>query len=67
MISTRSEDLLSIVRLGLQPRAVKPMKIIVVGAGMSGLVAAYELHAPPFNAQAYPDLYPKVWLTNHRV
>jgi monoamine oxidase len=43
MISTRTEDLLSIVRLGLQPRAVQPLKIIVVGAGMAGLVAAYEL------------------------
>ena len=43
MVSTRSEDLLSIVRLGLQPQSVNPKKIIVVGAGMAGLVAGYEL------------------------
>ncbi len=43
MASTRTEDLLSIVRVGLRPQAVKPKKIIVVGAGMAGLVAGYEL------------------------
>jgi monoamine oxidase len=40
---TRSEDLLSIVRLGLRPQVAHPRKVIVVGAGMAGLVAAYEL------------------------
>ena len=40
---TQTEDLLSIVRLGLQPRAAIPKKIIVIGAGMAGLVAGYEL------------------------
>jgi monoamine oxidase len=35
--------MLSIVESGLQPRAIKPKKIIVVGAGMAGLVAGYEL------------------------
>jgi monoamine oxidase len=43
MVSTRTEDLLSIVRSGLQPRVNQPKKVVVVGAGMAGLVAAYEL------------------------
>ena len=43
MVATRTEDLLSIVRMGLQPRAINPKKVVVVGAGMAGLVAAYEL------------------------
>ena len=33
----------SIARHGLQPRADKPKRVIIVGAGMAGLVAAYEL------------------------
>ena len=43
MAPMRTADLLSIVESGLQPRAIKPKKIIVVGAGMAGLVAGYEL------------------------
>jgi monoamine oxidase len=43
MASIRTADLLSIVQSGLQPRAIKPKKIIIVGAGMAGLVAGYEL------------------------
>lgn len=43
MVSIRTDDLLSIVRFGLQPRTANPKKIIVVGAGMAGLVAGYEL------------------------
>lgn len=39
----RTEALLSIARAGLQPRAAHPKKMVVVGAGMAGLVAAYEL------------------------
>ena len=34
---------LPITQTGLQPRAPTPKKVIVVGAGMAGLVAAYEL------------------------
>ena len=37
------EDLLSIVRNGL-PKTTSKKKIIVVGAGMAGLSAAYVLH-----------------------
>jgi monoamine oxidase len=36
-------DYLALIQSGLQPRAAKPKKVIVVGAGMAGLVAAYEL------------------------
>jgi monoamine oxidase len=43
MVSTRTADLLSIVQSGLKPRAINSKKIIVVGAGMAGLVAGYEL------------------------
>jgi len=43
MAPIRTADLLSIVQSGLQPRTIKPTKIIVVGAGMAGLVAGYEL------------------------
>src|SRR6185503_10896059 len=43
MVSIRTNDLLSIVRSGLQPHTANPKKIIVVGAGMAGLVAGYEL------------------------
>lgn len=43
MVSTRTEALPSIVRLGLHPPAGHPKKVVVVGAGMAGLVASYEL------------------------
>ena len=43
MAPMRTADLLSIVGSGLQPRAINAKKIIVVGAGMAGLVAGYEL------------------------
>jgi NADPH-dependent 2,4-dienoyl-CoA reductase/sulfur reductase-like enzyme len=33
----------AIVRDGLQPQVVRPKRVVVVGAGMAGLVAAYEL------------------------
>jgi monoamine oxidase len=36
-------EYLQIIREGLQPKAEKPRKVVVVGAGMAGLVAAYEL------------------------
>ncbi len=36
-------DLLSIARRGLGVRASPPKRVVVVGAGMAGLVAAYEL------------------------
>ncbi len=41
-MTTRTADFLSIIERGLPP-AVAPKKVIVVGAGMAGLVAAYEL------------------------
>jgi monoamine oxidase len=41
---------LSLIHSGLQPKASRPKKVVIVGAGMAGLVAAYELqragHAP---------------------
>ncbi len=36
-------DVLSIAREGLSPRSGKRKKVLVIGAGMAGLVAAYEL------------------------
>jgi Flavin containing amine oxidoreductase/Sodium:sulfate symporter transmembrane region len=36
-------EYLSIVRCGLQPRATTPRRVVVVGAGIAGLVAAHEL------------------------
>ncbi|HEY3313564.1 MAG TPA: flavin monoamine oxidase family protein [Anaerolineales bacterium] len=36
-------DLLSIAQYGLAPRAAHPRKVVIVGAGMAGLVAAREL------------------------
>jgi len=35
--------LLSIVQNGLQPQAAHPKKVLIVGAGMAGLTAGYEL------------------------
>src|SRR6476620_7430623 len=43
MVTRRIEELLPIVRSGLQPRVLDPKKVVVVGAGMAGLVAAYVL------------------------
>ena len=43
MSAARTQHLLSIVQSGLQPDAVSPKRVIVVGAGMAGLTAAYEL------------------------
>lgn len=39
----RTETLLAVVRAGLQPAAAPPKRVVVVGAGMAGLVAAFEL------------------------
>ncbi|MGH2522492.1 MAG: flavin monoamine oxidase family protein, partial [Anaerolineales bacterium] len=36
-------DHLSLIQDGLQPKAALPRRVIIVGAGMAGLVAAYEL------------------------
>ena len=33
----------AMIQQGLQPKAARPKKIIIAGAGMAGLVAAYEL------------------------
>ncbi len=40
---TSGLDFLSLAREGLQPKAAAPKKVVIVGAGMAGLVAAYEL------------------------
>jgi monoamine oxidase len=40
---TGSLDYLSLAREGLKPKTASPKKVIVVGAGMAGLVAASEL------------------------
>lgn len=37
------QEMLSIVENGIQPKASKPSKVLVLGAGMAGLTAAYEL------------------------
>jgi monoamine oxidase len=41
--SRASHDYLGIIHEGLRPKAENPKRVIVVGAGMAGLVAAYEL------------------------
>lgn len=43
MISARTEDLLRVVRSGFPQKAISSKKVVVAGAGMAGLVAAYEL------------------------
>ena len=43
MASPTNSDWLSLVRPGLQPKAAVPKRVIIVGAGMAGLVAGYEL------------------------
>ncbi|MEO5951340.1 MAG: FAD-dependent oxidoreductase [Chloroflexia bacterium] len=43
MAYTSNEELQTIAREGLPPKAVYGNKVIVVGGGMAGLVAAYEL------------------------
>jgi monoamine oxidase len=43
-----TRDYLSLIRNGL-PRAAAPKKIIIVGAGMAGLTAAYELQRAGHN------------------
>lgn len=44
MPSLRTPDLLKLIQSGLPPRAAPPRRVIVVGAGMAGLVAAQQLH-----------------------
>ena len=43
MTNTGIGDYLALIQTGLQPRAARQKKVIVVGAGMAGLVAAYEM------------------------
>jgi monoamine oxidase len=43
MLRPRTAELLALVRQGLQPGVVHSRNVVVVGAGMAGLVAAYEL------------------------
>ncbi len=43
MTATPNAHWLSLIQTGFQPKAAKPKKVIVVGAGMAGLVAAAEL------------------------
>lgn len=42
-VTQTNSDYLAIIRRGLPPRSERPQRVIVVGAGMAGLVAAYEL------------------------
>ena len=41
--SVQQPDYLSIIQHGLQPAASRARRVLIVGAGMAGLVAAYEL------------------------
>jgi monoamine oxidase len=41
--SAQQEDYVRLIRDGFPPNGSKPKKVIIVGAGMAGLVAAYEL------------------------
>jgi len=43
MYSIQTNDFLSIARSGLYPHLSRPSNVVIVGAGMAGLVAAYEL------------------------
>jgi monoamine oxidase len=43
MVPTTSSEHLEILQRGLQPRADRPARVLVIGAGMAGLVAASEL------------------------
>lgn len=43
MMTGISLDFLALARAGLQPKAARPKKVVIVGAGIAGLVAAYEL------------------------
>jgi monoamine oxidase len=43
MIPPHSNDLLAIAQAGLEPEITQPKRIIIAGAGIAGLVAAYEL------------------------
>lgn len=43
MVSIKTLDLLSLIKSGL-PRTAPPRRVVVVGAGMSGLVVAQQLH-----------------------
>ena len=43
MSSRELRNLRSVIQSGLPASGGRPQKVIVVGAGMAGLVAAYEL------------------------
>src|SRR4051812_18432523 len=59
MITRDIQNMLAVIAEGIQPRATTPQKVIVVGAGMAGLVAAYELQRAGHN--------PVVLEAQHRV
>ena len=43
MISSQNTNLLAILEKGLQPHTPNPRRVIIIGAGMAGLSAGYEL------------------------
>jgi monoamine oxidase len=43
MGTVKDNDLFSVTQNGLSPHAVNPKKVVIVGAGMAGLLAGYEL------------------------
>jgi len=43
MTTLKTDNLLAVVQAGLYPRASHPKKLVIIGAGMAGLVAGYEL------------------------
>jgi monoamine oxidase len=40
---SQNQAMLSLIQAGLQPQAARPKSVVIVGAGIAGLVAAYEL------------------------
>jgi monoamine oxidase len=49
MFAIQTNDFLSITQSGLSPHISRPSNVVIVGAGMAGLVAAYELQQVGYN------------------
>jgi monoamine oxidase len=51
METAKDDDLFSVTQNGLSPYAVNPKKVVIVGAGMAGLSAGYELQHAGHNVK----------------